>query len=393
MDCSDNSLGPTVPPGCRGGFDFTLGFEDVVLAVIPSALGMLLGATRLWYVRARRPKVRLRVQFTPKAAIVSLLALLQIALLVLWGLQYRRPSTTSLPAAAVELTATLVMAFVSYAEHMKTLRPSTLLSLYLLLAVLFDIARARTLWLLRLDLPLAPVFTACVAARAAWLVLEAWQKRRLLLETYCEATEEEMAGILSRSVFGWLLPMVVSASRKDIGPADLLRLDAELQTSRVYMAFEQRWRRCPDRKKPHALVRCLFASFKWQLLLAVLPRLGLLAFTVLQPIVIERLVEYVGDTDLPNEKAVGLGLIGAVALVYGGTAVRRNPWPYLALFRRLTPLVLLSALYGPLLSRHVSFRHHGSRCSYNSHLPGCAGVSTLVRGKFLSHFDLDQCRR
>lgn len=325
MDCRDDTLGPTVPPGCRGGFDFTLGFENVVLAIVPCVLGILLGATRLWYVRASSPAIRLRARFTPKAAVVSLLALLQTGLIVLWALQRRRPSHTSLPAAAVELAATLVLAFVSYAEHMKTLRPSTLLSLYLPLTVLFDIARARTLWLLRLDLPMAPLFTACVAARAAWLVLEVWQKRRVLLERYRKATEEEMAGILSRSVFGWLLPLIVSASRKDMGPADLLRLDAELQTARVYGAFEHRWQRCPDRKKPHSLMRCLFASFKWQLLLAVLPRLGLLAFTVLQPVIIEQLVEYVNDSDLPNEKAVGLGLIGAVTLVYGGTAVRRSP--------------------------------------------------------------------
>ncbi|KAF5580564.1 ABC transporter integral membrane type 1 [Fusarium subglutinans] len=355
MVCNDNSLGPSVPLSCRGGFDFTLFFQDTILTIIPCTVTILLGVVRLCYLRDSPRKVRPRAGFGPKLIAFAILALLQLALLVLWAVQRLRPSRAALPAGGVELAATLVLGLVSHADHFKTLRPSTLICLYLPLTILLDISRVRTLWLLQLRLPLAPMLTACLCAKVVWLILEARQKQRIVLDGYCDVTEEEVAGILSRSVFGWLLPSIVSGSRKDILPKDLICLDAELRASQVHDAFQRQWRCCPDPQQPHILAWCLLQAFKWQLLRAVLPRLGLLAFTVLQPVIIEHLVEYVSLSDEPNHRARGLGLVAAVALVYGGIAIFTTVY-YHSMYRFVAMVrgALICATYQAALASRLS---------------------------------------
>jgi hypothetical protein len=44
---ADSSFGPSVPPGCRSGFDFTLYFEQAILSIVPAVLFLLITAVRL----------------------------------------------------------------------------------------------------------------------------------------------------------------------------------------------------------------------------------------------------------------------------------------------------------------------------------------------------------
>lgn len=55
-DQLDNTFGPHAK-GCRGGFDFTLLFEETVLSIIPAVLFILIGSLRTLYSLKRQPKV------------------------------------------------------------------------------------------------------------------------------------------------------------------------------------------------------------------------------------------------------------------------------------------------------------------------------------------------
>lgn len=52
--CPDDSFGPWAGPTCRGGFDFTLLFEDSILSILPSAL-FLIAAPVCVFQLAREP--------------------------------------------------------------------------------------------------------------------------------------------------------------------------------------------------------------------------------------------------------------------------------------------------------------------------------------------------
>ena len=53
----DNAFGPIVT-SCRGGFDFTLLFEQSVMIIGPAALVLLLTPYRLWWLTKEDVKVK-----------------------------------------------------------------------------------------------------------------------------------------------------------------------------------------------------------------------------------------------------------------------------------------------------------------------------------------------
>ena len=68
----------------------------------------------------------------------------------------------------------------------------------------------------------------------------------------------------------------------------------------------------------HKLVVVILQTLKWPLLIPILPRLVLMAFTYCQPLLVTRFLDYLQSDDDSN---VGRGLIGAYVVVYFGIAV------------------------------------------------------------------------
>lgn len=80
----------------------------------------------------------------------------------------------------------------------------------------------------------------------------------------------------------------------------------------------------------HRLIWSTFASIKWPLLRPALPRALLIGLNYSQPFLLQRVVDYVGDTSAPSSQEnrnIGYGLIGAAGLIYIGLAVRINNRP------------------------------------------------------------------
>ncbi|KGO43424.1 ABC transporter, integral membrane type 1 [Penicillium expansum] len=379
--CNDNSFGPIVRPSCRGGFDFTLLFENAILTILPCSLIIVLGLGRLFNLRNSPRKVGNQASFAYKAVAICLLALFQLTLLIVWVYQRLHGDRVTIPAATVELVATIVLALLSHAEHLKNVRPSTILTLYLPLVVTLDIARDRTLWLMHLHLPIAVLFTVCLALKVAWVVLEAREKRNIILDKYSDINSEESAGILKRSFFGWLLPYIIHGAKREIAVEDLVELDGNLRSRYLHEAFQREWHRgkspaLVDPRKPNQLALSLLKIFKWRLLAGVLPRIGLLVFTIFQPIVIQKLIDYVSATHLPMGDATGVGLIGAVLLVYGGTALCTGVY-YHTMYRLVVMIrgALISAIYEGALASHGSNENASSTLTLIS-----ADCDTIVLG-------------
>lgn len=45
--CQDSSFGPYAGPGCRGGFDFTLKFEEIVMTLVPTTMFLMAATLRI----------------------------------------------------------------------------------------------------------------------------------------------------------------------------------------------------------------------------------------------------------------------------------------------------------------------------------------------------------
>ncbi|KAF7714218.1 Uncharacterized protein PECH_000287 [Penicillium ucsense] len=319
---ADKSWGPTLPTGCHGGFDFTIFFQQIWLSIVPSILFLTLSGPRLWQLRQAPIVTRRSTSQLVKLGTIVFLTLLQLALLALWSLESSLRTAASIPAAVLSLIVACGLAVLSYYEHQRSTRPSTLLNVYLFLSILFDAVQARSLWLRNLKAPIAATFTVSLAVKLLIAVLEGQEKRATLRDRNAKVSPETTSSIYNRMVFWWLNRLFMAGYRGTLCLDDLYPLEPEMASAGLGDAIERTWMRADlSQTRRCALLRTTAVALKWPLLSPVLPRIILIGFKYCQPLLLASVVNYVQLPDQARVKNFGYGLIGATAIVYIGIAV------------------------------------------------------------------------
>jgi ATP-binding cassette subfamily C (CFTR/MRP) protein 1 len=235
----------------------------------------------------------------------------------------------------------LVLTVLSMFEHMRSIRPSWLLNVYLLFTVLFDITRSRT-YSLRPDLDtIATVFTSRVAMKLILAIIEARSKRKLLLPQFKDCPPEAMSGPYKRALFWWLNALFKKGYSESLTVDDLFLLDKHLQSDYLLHLLGSAWDRgklnhsslCYARRLnltlpivrragPYSLFTTTLLRLKWPVLAVLPPRICLIAFNFCQPFLINRAVTFSQEPVTSRTTNIGYGLIGAYVLVFVGIAVR-----------------------------------------------------------------------
>ncbi|KAK2879339.1 hypothetical protein FQN49_000972 [Arthroderma sp. PD_2] len=236
-----NSFGPFIQPSCFDGFDFTLLFEESILTIIPALVACLLLLIRVWKLNRLPVKVKPSWLSVVKSVAISLYVILQLILLVLWAVDGASRTAVTIPCAIVVIISFVFFLYASHLEHERSLRPSTILSLYLGISLLVDIARCRSLWLTTENPPIAALFSAGCGVKAVILGLESTEKRSLLKDFYKNSAAEAVAGVYNRSVFWWVNKILRKGFKK-ILPIDTLNvLDDDLLAATAPQALIERW--------------------------------------------------------------------------------------------------------------------------------------------------------
>ncbi|RGP74273.1 multidrug resistance-associated 1 [Fusarium longipes] len=322
----DASFGPFVPPECRGGFDFTLVFEQSILVLLPASLLIFIAPFRILRLRNVPVKVTGHRLRSAKLALIALLAVLHLVLVVLWA-TLRGPSNgtrlddVSIAAACVSFASSLMSCVLSRAEHAKSPRPSSLLNVFFAVSLLLDVALLRTLWIIPVNVSILAVSTAASVLKAMLVVVEGWSKVPYLVSGSGFHSPEVTAGLYARAVFAWVMPLLVTGFRKLLRPDDLFELDEDMGSALLISMFWRHWNRdnqkVPARK--HRLILCCVTTLRWPIVSVIVPRLALLAFTICQPLILNRLLVFLSDTS--QSINIGHGLIAAYGLVYTGIAL------------------------------------------------------------------------
>ncbi|KAM7200841.1 hypothetical protein V8F20_005083 [Naviculisporaceae sp. PSN 640] len=340
-ECSrlDNSFGPHVGP-CRGGFDFTLLFEETILIILPLGLMLLILLPRIWYLLRRERKV---TSAGNTLALVKIscwvtLAALQVAALILWANTSSVFHTrSSLAAVSLSPISTLALCLLSYVEHTRTVRPSTLLCSFLFATLLFDIAHARTLWLraseysiLKNVQVIAIIAVVTVVVKSLVLVAEAFEKRRMLRKEYACYPPEATGSVFNRSFFWWLNSLFLTGYRHVLGVDDLFYLDKHIKSGYCHPRFQAAWTAVAKKaaKSPHALLVASFGVVKRVLLQTIPPRACLTALNFSQPFLINRAIRLSQEPITHETTQIGYGLIGAYFFVYVGIAVTMGQYQH-----------------------------------------------------------------
>ena len=230
----------------------------------------------------------------------------------------------------------LSLCILSYYEHLRSVRPSTIVETYVFFSVATDAVQVRTLWL-QYDTVLAGVMSASLAIKIAILVLEARCKRQILMAPYAELSPETTSGFFSRSTFYWLNGLFRVGFASIIDLRDLPKLDSKLLSKSLREQMQQSWNKSKgvslssrvqrltvgkaSHSRKYALLIATFRSFWVPFLEGVLPRLALISFNYSQPFLITRIIDFVGQPDDATIRNDGYGLIGATAILYIGAAV------------------------------------------------------------------------
>ncbi|GAQ10891.1 hypothetical protein ALT_8212 [Aspergillus lentulus] len=332
----DNTL--HVPAlSCRGGFDFSLLFEELILGILPLGIVLIIAAFRLYHLFRREAKVVASWFLWAKSTAWIALGIVQLVLTVYWALPAATRTQASIAANAITTVGLFVLCLLSCIEHLRSTTPSFLLNVYLFVTLLFDIAKTRTLWLRSVgqtDETIAILTSVTVGIKVLLLILETVEKRHILRKGYSGYPPEATAGIFNRLFFLWLNPLFRSGFSKILAVEDLFVLDKQLSSRRLYSTLETLWDKVP-RKKPNTLLFISLKAFKWPLLSAVPPRACLAALNFCQPLLLHRSLAFSTEPVNNHTNSIGYGLIGAYILVYTGMGVTMGQYQHMT-YRTIT---------------------------------------------------------
>ncbi|KAL7756907.1 hypothetical protein ACKLNR_013900 [Fusarium oxysporum f. sp. zingiberi] len=311
----EDTFGPVVK-GCGSNFDFTLLFEETILCILPLCVAICLAVfriTRLW----TKPVIFKGCFILPLKLIAWTLVLgSQTSTVALFSIRDETRTSASIAAGSIGILGSAILACLSFLEHQRAVRTSSILVLYLLSTIPMDAARARTLWRMLDGRDPAIAVMVLASTKVCALVTEVlWKCSLVNRHELCDAPEESN-GIIERALMLRMMPIFWAGYRTPLQTEHLSKLDTKLQNAQLRPTEKG-----PKRNQaPIKLAKEIFFSHIIEFLAPIFPRLCYLALTFAQPFLVRRAIDYISKPKTDGSKERGDGLIAAYALVYYGIA-------------------------------------------------------------------------
>ena len=340
--CSATSF---VPGSCSGSFDFTLLFEQAILEIAPACLFLIASLWRFHHIwkssiktiPSRIYMLKLVSVFLPDTdqpgphfplqSSIAVLAVLQLILLILWNTHACERTATSTAAAVLALVIALVLIPLSHTEHSRSVRPSTLICVYLVASMVFDAVQTRTLFITGDDIAIPATLCISIAAKLLIAVLEAREKRAYLRQPFSSYPPETIANTFNRTFLWWLNRTFVTGFRKLMTHDDLDPTSSELRSRVLAQRLKTSWKhRCTLKNQAVPPSRWMlplasFSCFRSEVLSVIPARLFLIGFNYVQPFLFARAIKLLAEPTNSVTKNDGYGLIAATGIIYIGIAV------------------------------------------------------------------------
>ncbi|RAH67341.1 P-loop containing nucleoside triphosphate hydrolase protein [Aspergillus aculeatinus CBS 121060] len=298
---SDNSFGPVVSVHCRE-FDFTLLFEDVVLVSLPSFVFLAIHLTRIACLLPKPVKV------ANQRRTITLMTL--------------HATRVWLAAQILQTIDTCAAIPTAYFERAHSVRPPIWPSLCLFVAVLLESVRARTFWLASNTILAPIILSVALGLRVLLLILESTLQTRPQPSQPQDTTKEESSSLWELCLLTWVLPILKQGFFSPLTLEQLPPLGHSLTTEKLMRRLRGRWTQVYQ-SRGNQLFFTAFRTFQTEFLHGVIPRLCFSAFTLMQPLLVNAMIKFVGSPDSQTTRNKGYGLIGASAIVYLGLATSK----------------------------------------------------------------------
>ncbi|THY77327.1 P-loop containing nucleoside triphosphate hydrolase protein [Aureobasidium pullulans] len=294
--------------------DFSIQFENIFFVIVPSCLFLLFGPWRIFWLARQRPSATSENLLRWKSVVINVAyCAIELSLLVIYLKQDK--NGISITANTLLVLDAVAICILSWYEHWRSSKPSSILGVYLLFTAMTDIVRIRTLWLLD-DTALGSLLTASLAIKLVMIVLEETAK----VSTHREKSHQVMdqvSGIYGKSLFWWVNGVLRQGYHKTFVLPDLSSLDRRMMAEHLVARFQVYWTMFGNR--PGRLILVSLGLIKWHLPSTIAARVLVVGFNICQPLLMEALLNFLQNE---NERTnVGYGLLAAFALVYLGMAV------------------------------------------------------------------------
>ncbi|WJG35266.1 P-loop containing nucleoside triphosphate hydrolase protein [Fusarium oxysporum Fo47] len=193
-------------------------------------------------------------------------------------------------ASIASFTATTLLGPLLYMEHMRSVRPADLTVIFLLVSLACDAANALQEGLDTWILPATQL-----ALKLLLVATESRSKQGLLKSPYDSQAPEQLAGILSRTFFWWINPILALGNRIMLSGDDLPLIDEQLSSKQLRHRGLKAWDKRARPVTKITLPMCLAKSMVSHFFAPVIPRLCLIFFRYAQPALISSTVHMLGS--------------------------------------------------------------------------------------------------
>ncbi|KXH37008.1 ABC transporter [Colletotrichum simmondsii] len=253
----------------------------------------------------------------------------------------------------LSVATSVLFTLLSEREHRKSLAPSSLLQLFLLITIFLDAARVRTAWHLspqnNSEGYIALLLTVQVILKVLLLAAESVSKPVIIAIPARRVSREEKAGIFGKSFATWVNPLLRLGWKKNLVAEDLDPLDEGLDGEAVLERLSSAWKNV-DQDRNHALVIAVLKAFRAELFFIHIPRVGMVVFGLTQPLLVQTTIEYIQNH---SDKPISYGqtLIAAFAITYLGLAISTR-WSGQLTHRLITRIrgALIAIIYQNMLT-------------------------------------------
>lgn len=223
--------------------------------------------------------------------------------------------------SSLALVAALVLLLLSQIEHVRSVKPSSLIIVYLVFSIFFDAVRCRTLWLLDIS-PLTTTFTATIGAKILVLCVENRNKRSILKQNWKDLGQEATSSVLNTTFLWWVNPVLWTGHTSRLRISELPALEPQFRAESLLPIMLQNWEKYKDSGK-YALIWTLIGTTKPAIIASAVPRILLSGCRLVMPFFVARIISYVsGYNESSDDRLeVGYSLIAATALLFFSRAV------------------------------------------------------------------------
>ncbi|KAI1180571.1 P-loop containing nucleoside triphosphate hydrolase protein [Nemania sp. FL0916] len=302
---------------------------QVALTLIPSVVLLLLSPIRAIQLRRATLKVLPNYTGAIKFLLTVSIAALELTALILCLTSNPLPNESSILIQVVLFVATLTLCLLSFLEHGRSVKPSTLLIFYLFASIISE-GLVLSFKLVNHGSQASPaVLTAAFSLKLALLIVESKSKRSYLRDPYKDLPVEQTSSDINRAFLVWVGDLVLLGNSKLLTYSDLPGLDDRLKSRGLRMQIEEEWEKTVKSRSQNessgggALLWTILKLFRGALLLNIIPRFMMIAFRYSQPIFINTTIRYVTNSDIETEgqDATGYCLILAAFAIYMGIGV------------------------------------------------------------------------